>query len=81
VEQQFPCARQHELLEKVQRHLLRLAELAHEEAGVIAKNDPRWKDLDKTIENELGEKERTLGALREHQHQHGCEPGVVRHAE
>jgi hypothetical protein len=28
--------------------------------------------IDKEIENTLGEKERALGALREHQREHGC---------
>jgi hypothetical protein len=61
-----------ELINKVQRHLLRLAELAHEEAALVSWNDPRWKEVDQAIENVLGEKERALGALKEHRKEHGC---------
>jgi hypothetical protein len=67
------CARQQELIAEVQSHLMRLAELAREEAAVIArKDDEMWLKLDQEIENELGKKERSLGALKEHRKEHGC---------
>ena len=59
-------------MDRVQQHLLRLAELAHEEAGLVSHDDPRWREVDQRIENELGEKERALGALKEHRREHGC---------
>ena len=60
-------------MQEVQRHLIRLAELAREEAAVITEKDnPRWLDVDKRIEQVLGEKERAIGALNEHRREHGC---------
>jgi len=68
-----PCERQQALIAKVQMHLTRLSDLAREEAGLIANpNSDRWIVVDKEIELELGEKERTLGALRQHREEHGC---------
>ena len=68
-----PCTRQQELIEEVQRHLIRLSELAREEAGLIgSKDDTKWLAIDQEIERELGAKERCLGALREHRDQHDC---------
>ena len=57
----------------VQGHLLRLSELARKEAGLIgARDEGEWMAVDREIELDLGEKERSLGALREHQKEHGC---------
>jgi hypothetical protein len=68
-----PCVRQQELIEQVQQHLIRLSELARREASLVATEEEAvWLAVDKEIENELGEKERALGALREHQREHGC---------
>ena len=68
-----PCSRQQQFIEQVQRHLIRLSELAREEALIIAsQNDNTWLAIDKQIEHELGEKERCLGALHEHRAEHGC---------
>ncbi len=68
-----PCTRQQQLIAEVQRHLIRLSELALQEASVITrKDDNTWLAIDKQIEHELGEKERCLGALREHREEHGC---------
>jgi hypothetical protein len=68
-----PCARQQQLMAEVQRHLVRLADLAHEEAEALKVNGSReWLAIDKEIEFELGEKERALGALKGHRQEHGC---------
>jgi hypothetical protein len=69
-----PCLRQQELIAAVQQHLSRLAELMHTESALIAdkSDNGKWLDVDKLIEHELGEKERSLGALKEHRHEHGC---------
>ena len=53
-------------------HLMRLSDLAREEATLISKPNGRWLAVDKEIELELGEKERALGALRQHREDHGC---------
>ena len=68
-----PCARQQELIEQVQRHLIRLSELAREEVGIVGpQGRTKWLAIDQEIERELGEKERSLGALQEHRKEHGC---------
>jgi hypothetical protein len=67
------CKQKDELLEAVQRHLARLSELAHLEITAIqSKSDNTWLNIDKEIENTIGEKERALGALKQHQQEHGC---------
>jgi hypothetical protein len=69
----FACPRQQELMEVVQGHLMELSRLAREEVDVLkTRDEPRWLEIDRLIEKELGEKERALGALREHRHEHGC---------
>jgi len=73
IDMQGPCERQQELIAEVQRHLQRISELSKKEVGVIAKGiHSEWLALDKEIEAELGEKERSLGSLKEHQEEHGC---------
>lgn len=60
-------------MHEVQDHLRRLAELAREEIEAInSKDETTWMKIDRQIEATLGEKERTLGALREHRSTHGC---------
>jgi hypothetical protein len=67
------CERKNELIAKVQQHLLRLAELSRQEVDLIKnQHSNTWLLVDKQIEAELGEKERSLGALKEHIREHGC---------
>jgi len=67
------CEKQQELVAETQRHLIRLAELAKRESEAIAtRNDSLILALDQDIENTLGLKERSLGALHEHRKEHGC---------
>lgn len=57
----------------VQQHLVHLAELARAEAEAItSKSDNTWLAIDREIENVVGEKERALGAFKQHQTEHGC---------
>jgi hypothetical protein len=71
--EQTPCSRQEELVAETQRHLVRLAELAKQEAEAIASRDEALiLALDQDIENTLGLKERALGALHEHRNTHNC---------
>ena len=68
-----PCRRQQELIAAVQKHLLRLAALARTESEVISgESENAWMAVDREIENELGEKERAMGALKQHRAEHGC---------
>jgi len=67
------CEKQQELVAETQRHLIRLAELAKRESEAIAtRDDSLILALDQDIENTLGLKERSLGALHEHRKEHGC---------
>jgi hypothetical protein len=69
----MPCPRQQELIEKVQRHLLNISELALRIAEAIAnRNENTAAELDKQVDLELGFKERAMGALQEHRKEHGC---------
>jgi hypothetical protein len=61
-------------LEDLAQHQLReLAAMAHEEAEILKTGDEeRIVEVDKRIENTLGQKERVIGALQEHRREHGC---------
>jgi hypothetical protein len=68
-----PCKQQQELMEVVQQHLLRIAELSRATADAVAnRNENMTRELDREVEEEIGRKERALGALRQHRHDHGC---------
>jgi hypothetical protein len=61
------------LTEKVQQHLIRIAELSRAAADAVAsRNENLLRELDSLVEHELGAKERALGALRQHREEHGC---------
>lgn len=54
-------------------HLMEMAALSKEEADVVPMGDRDAIDeLDKRIEAKIGEKERSLGALKQHRGEHGC---------
>ena len=68
-----PCLRQQDLIGAVQQHLLRLAELARADADAVKIADLELAlKIDKQIEEELGSKERAMGALKQHREEHGC---------
>jgi hypothetical protein len=53
--------------------LARIAQLSHATSDAIASGNQQLAlELDKEVENELGRKERALGALRQHRGEHGC---------
>jgi hypothetical protein len=53
--------------------LRKLATLAAQEADLVASGDePKMDAVDQEIENVLGEKERAIGALKQHRTEHGC---------
>lgn len=65
------CDHCQRLFEEVERHLLHIAELSREQAAAVARNDEQWVDrLDHELERSMGAKERSLGALKEHWHEH-----------
>jgi hypothetical protein len=52
---------------------MRLSELARREGDAIqSRDDADILAIDKEIETTLGDKERALGALRQHRAEHGC---------
>jgi len=68
-----PCLIKQQLIEVVQKHLIRLSELAKDAAEALRMHDDaRVDETDRQIERELGAKERAMGALREHAREHGC---------
>ena len=68
-----PCPRQQELIEDVQRHLMRISELTRSIAEALANgNEGFAAELDKEVDLELGRKERAMGALHQHRKEHGC---------
>ena len=67
------CKIRERLENVVQLHLRELASLATEEVEIVSTGDrARILEVDKRIENLIGEKERALGALNEHRSEHGC---------
>jgi hypothetical protein len=67
------CETYNELAGKVEVVLQRLVDTIEAQRGAFSGND-MWKfsQLDKVLEPTVGEKERVIGALREHQKEHGC---------
>ncbi len=57
--------------EEVERHLEHISEVSREQAVALARHDEAWADrLDRELEKTMGAKERSLGALKEHWHEH-----------
>jgi hypothetical protein len=68
-----PCLRQQEIIEEVQRHLIRISELTRAVAEALTNHAENLAaELDKQVDLELGLKERAMGALHEHRREHGC---------
>ena len=67
------CPQQQTLIEAVQVHLSRIVALTQETSAAVANRDDKLtRDLDIRVEQEIGAKERALGALRQHRKEHGC---------
>ena len=67
------CPAQQELIERVQDHLAKLTELMRFASVALANHQENTSmEIDRQIEAEIGEKERAMGALNEHRHDHGC---------
>ena len=68
-----PCLEQQRLMEIVQDHLIRIADLSRATADAVGnRNENLTLELDSEVEKEIGAKERALGALRQHREEHGC---------
>lgn len=67
------CAERDTLIDSTQECLLRLADLARHQAEALCNGSTNVvMAIDKQIEQTLGEKERSLGALLQHRQDHGC---------
>lgn len=59
------------LFDEVEKHLNHISEVSREQAAAVARQDEAWVDrLDRELERTMGAKERSLGALKEHWHEH-----------
>jgi DNA-binding CsgD family transcriptional regulator len=68
-----PCAQRQQLVETVQHHLGRVAELAHAEAEAIAgSNENVCMTLEAQLMNELLGKDQAMASLRRHREAHRC---------
>ena len=78
-ESRFPakqrCDKHDELLHLAQDVLQRIHELTAKQKLTVAENgvSERFLGMDKELELAMGEKERSIGALREHDMEHGCQ--------
>jgi hypothetical protein len=67
------CEQKALLEARVQSCLSLLSELAQAEgAAMRAENSPLMLEIDLKLENAVGEKERQIGALKQHTLEHGC---------
>lgn len=67
------CAIEAELARSAAEALARLVDIARKSLEAFrANHGAELMKLDKELENALGEKERTLGALRQHRLEHKC---------
>src|SRR5579885_1116090 len=67
------CPRNQELAEALLNALSHIVQLTNRQMEAIRKGDhPLIADQDSQLEQAVGEKERALGAWREHAEEHGC---------
>jgi hypothetical protein len=70
-----PCEKHEELLVQAQSILNKIHETMRHQSGVLNAEGVSHQFLhyDRELENLMGEKERAVGALREHDEEHGCQ--------
>ena len=67
------CALRDLLTDEVQRSIQNIIDHSRKSLEALRRGDQEMMSrLDKELEMTLGEKERLLGALRQHQQEHGC---------
>jgi hypothetical protein len=67
------CKVRERLENLVQTLLLELGNLSSEQADLVrAGSQPGIDEVDKKLEYTFGQKERVLGALKQHRSDHGC---------
>jgi hypothetical protein len=69
------CDKHEELLHHAQGVLQRIHELTAKQKLIVAESgvSERFLNMDSELELAMGEKERAVGALREHDEEHGCQ--------
>jgi hypothetical protein len=71
------CEKYNELAQKVESVLQRLVDITEaQREAFVEQNHSRFAHLDRELELTVGEKERVIGAFREHQKEHECQPKV-----
>ena len=71
------CEKYNDLAKSVEDVLQKLVEITEAQRTAFAEQDHvQFTKLDKELELTVGEKERVIGAFREHQKEHGCQPKV-----
>lgn len=67
------CKEHEELQAAVIEILQKVSAIVTEQLRAFQENDrPRFKALDEALELAVGEKERRIGAVRQHEADHGC---------
>jgi hypothetical protein len=65
------CEKCKRLFDEVEKHLSHMSELSKEQAAAVLRQDEPWIDrLDRELERTMGAKERSLGLLKDHWHEH-----------
>lgn len=69
------CRKHEELLDEAQSILQKIHELAARQRDLVGRDgvSNRFIHFDKELEQLMGEKERAVGALLEHDKEHGCQ--------
>lgn len=72
------CEKHTELLIQAQSTLKKIRETIERQKQVIGSESvsPQFLCYDKELELLMGEKERVIGALRQHDKEHGCQHGA-----
>jgi len=69
------CEKHDRLLAEVRQILEHLVKLTRSQSEAFQRDDRgEFKRLDRELELAVGEKERRVGALREHESEHRCQP-------
>lgn len=68
------CAQHDRLAKDAYAQLKKLHDLTAKQMEVFdSGNDELFRKYDRELENEVGEKERMIGRLRQHDEEHGCQ--------
>lgn len=68
------CPEYDRLQKEVEEHLQKITDLTTAQLHAFQENEQsKFMRLDKKLENAMGEKERRIGAARQHAKEHGCQ--------